>query len=309
MAAWSLEDVHLLYKLPFFDLLYQAHSVHIKNFPKNRIQISTLVNIKTGGCSEDCAYCGQSRHMGKGKCQPPMELCELEELINKAKERRATRLCMGAAWRSPRGKDLEKVCEMIKLVKSYDLESCVTLGFLAKEQVAKLKEAGLDYYNHNIDTSFEYYKEIVTTHTFEDRLKTIQNVQDAGIKICCGGILGMGESVDDRLQMLTLLANFKIQPQSVPINRLIPIKGTPLENEGKIDNFDFIRIIALARIMMEKSYVRLSAGRESMSEEMQALCFFAGANSIFYGEKLLTAENAMMEKDDDLLARLGLCKC
>ena len=307
--TWSLEDASQLFALPFNNLLYKAHSVHGENFDVNSIQISTLLSIKTGLCPENCSYCPQSVHNNTGVTKEPLMVVEeVVEAAKRAKAAGSTRFCMGAGWRGPKDADLETVCKMVEEVKALGLETCVTLGLLKDHQAERLKESGLDFYNHNIDTSPEYYKEIITTRTFEDRLETLGHVRQSGIKVCCGGILGMGETMEDRLKMLVVLANLPEQPESVPINKLIPIPGTPLENSMPVDSFDFVRTIAIARIMMPKAYVRLSAGRESMSDELQALCFFAGANSIFYGEKLLTAKNPVPEKDNQLLERLGIHK-
>lgn len=304
---WNVSQVQAIYDLPMNDLLFQAQLVHRQHFDQNKIQTSTLMSIKTGACPEDCAYCPQSGHYNTGLNKE--QLVALDEVIKSAKNAKrtgATRFCMGAAWRSPRSKDFPVVLEMVKQVKSLGLETCVTLGMLNDEQTAQLKQAGLDYYNHNLDTSAEYYDKIITTRTFQDRLDTLTKVREAGINVCAGGILGMGESLIDRLGLLKELANLPEHPQSVPINQLIAVKGTPLEDAKGLDPFEFIRMIAVARIMMPKSYVRLSAGRESMSDEMQAMCFFAGANSIFYGEKLLTTDNPDMNDDLKLFERLGL---
>lgn len=307
--TWTQEDAEAILHLPFNDLLYKAHSVHRENFDPNGVQVSTLLSIKTGGCKENCAYCPQSAKYSTGVApQQMMSLEEVKEAAARAKAAGASRFCMGAAWREPRDNQLEPICEMIQAVRDMGLESCVTLGLLKEHQAAKLKEAGLDFYNHNLDTSPDYYDKIITTRTFQDRLDTLENVRQAGIKVCCGGILGMGETEKDRVQMLVLLANLPEPPESVPINKLIPIPGTPLENTPPIHPLDFIRTIALARILMPKAYVRLSAGREQMSDEMQALAFFAGVNSIFYGETLLTAANPTPQKDDLLFERLGLSK-
>ena len=307
MAAWSFEKASALLKLSFNDLLYKAHTVYREHFDPNAIQISTLLSIKTGGCPENCAYCPQSAHYETGLSKERlMELTQVTAAARRAQMAGASRFCMGAAWRGPRDEDLELVCDMVQAVKSMGLETCVTLGLLEARQARRLKEAGLDYYNHNIDTSPEYYEQVITTRTFQDRLETLEHVRAAGIKVCCGGILGMGESEEDRVRMLVVLANLPEPPESVPINQLIRIPGTPLEQATPIDSFDFVRTIALARIMMPRAYVRLSAGREAMSDELQALCFFAGANSIFYGEKLLTAHNPVPEEDDLLFQRLGL---
>jgi biotin synthase len=304
---WQVSQVQSIYELPMNDLLFKAQLVHRENFDQNKVQTSTLMSIKTGACPEDCAYCPQSGHYNTGLSKE--QLVAIDEVIKNARNAKrtgATRFCMGAAWRSPRGKDFPVVLEMIKEVKALGLETCVTLGMLNEDQSKQLKAAGLDYYNHNLDTSAEYYDQIITTRTFQDRLDTLTKVRDAGINVCAGGILGMGETLNDRLGLLKELANLPEHPQSVPINQLIAVKGTPLEDAKELDSFEFIRMIAVARIMMPKSYVRLSAGRESMSDEMQAMCFFAGANSIFYGEKLLTTENPDMDHDLQLFARLGI---
>jgi biotin synthase len=306
-TPWTLTEVQKLYSLPFMDLLYQAQTVHRENFPANTMQVSTLLSIKTGSCPENCAYCPQSAHYQTGlKKEPLMEVAEVVEAATRAKQVGSTRFCMGAAWRGPRDADLEVVCQMVTEVKKLGLETCVTLGLLKDHQVEMLKAAGLDFYNHNIDTSPEFYAQIITTRTFEDRLKTLELVRKAGVKVCCGGILGMGETTQDRLQMLVLLANLEEAPESVPINKLIKISGTPLEGQPDIDPLEFVRMIAIARILMPKSYVRLSAGREEMSDELQALCFMAGANSVFYGEKLLTTPNPVLENDLQLFERLGI---
>jgi len=304
---WQNSELQALYDLPLNDLLFKAQAVHRQNFDPNKVQTSTLMSIKTGACPEDCAYCPQSGHYNTGLSKE--QLVAVDEVIKSAKNAKrtgATRFCMGAAWRSPRGKDFPVVLEMIKAVKNLGMETCVTLGMLNGEQTAQLKEAGLDYYNHNLDTSAEYYDQIITTRTFQDRLDTLSLVREAGINVCAGGILGMGETLQDRLGLIKELANLPEHPQSVPINQLIAVKGTPLEDAKQLDPFEFIRMIAVARIVMPKSYVRLSAGRESMNDEMQAMCFFAGANSIFYGEKLLTTENPDMNHDLQLFARLGI---
>jgi len=306
-TMWALPDVEALFDLPFNDLLFQAQQVHRLNFDPNKVQMSTLINIKTGGCAEDCSYCSQSAHY-----DTPLDreaLIEVDKVLTeakKAKDSGATRFCMGAAWRKPKASDLQVVLEMIKGVKELGMESCVTLGMLEEQQVTLLKEAGLDYYNHNIDTSPEYYDKVVTTRTFGDRIATINRVQDAGIRVCSGGILGMGESRRDRGSMLMELANLDPQPQSVPINLLIKIHGTPLADSPELDIFEFIRTIAVARILLPASYVRLSAGREQMSDEAQALCFLAGANSMFTGEKLLTTDNLSIDHDQALFRRLDI---
>ncbi len=306
---WLLQRAKKIFELPLNQLLYKAQKTHRKYFNPNAVQISTLLSIKTGGCPENCSYCPQSAHYKTSlKKEPLINIDDVIRAAKLAKEAGASRFCMGAAWRSPPNLALDSVCEMVTEIKNLGLETCVTLGLLKDSQAEKLKNAGLDFYNHNIDTSPEFYKEIITTRTFEDRLHTLESVRKAGIKVCCGGILGMGETNDDRIKMLVLLANLEQQPESVPINKLIKIPGTPLENIPDIDPFDFIRTIALARIIMPKSFVRLSAGREQMSDEMQALCFMAGANSIFYGEKLLTTDNPIPEKDNLLFERLGIQK-
>lgn len=304
---WKLEEVNALFTLPFNDLIYKAHQIHRAHFNPNEVQLSTLLNIKTGSCPENCSYCPQSAHYETGvQKEPLMNLETVLEAAKRAKSAGASRFCMGAAWRKPRDPDLDKVIEMIKAIKAEGLETCVTLGMLTQEQAQKLKTAGLDYYNHNIDTSEDHYKEITTTHTFQDRIDTIEHVREAGINVCCGGIIGMGEDVEDRASMLMTLANMKEPPESVPINLLLKIPGTPLENYENVDSFDFIRAVAVARILMPKSRVRLSAGRTKMSEEMQALCHFAGANSIHYGEKLLVTENPVPTQDIAFFDKLGL---
>lgn len=307
MKKWLLDDVLELFNLPFNDLLFKAHSIHRQNFNPNQIQLSTLYNIKTGSCPENCSYCSQSAHFNTGLKKEPLK--ELEDVLEKAraaKQNGASRFCMGAAWRGPRESDLDKVIEMVKEVKSLGLETCVTLGLLKPEQAVKLKEAGLDYYNHNIDTSESHYDKIITTRTFADRLETIQSVSDAGINVCCGGILGMGETTQDRAEMLMTLANMDTPPKSVPINMLVQVPGTPLHGTDAVDALDFVRTIAVARILMPASYVRLSAGRSEMSRELQALCFFAGANSTFSGEQLLTVENQSLSDDSLMFEKLGL---
>jgi biotin synthase len=296
-----------LYELPFNDLLFRAHSVHRENFDPNQIQLSKLLSIKTGGCPEDCGYCSQSARYATGL--KPSKLMEVEHVVaeaRKAKDGGATRYCMGAAWRSPKQNDLDAVVAMVRGVKELGLETCTTLGMLSREQAETLAEAGLDYYNHNIDTSKRFYGEIITTRSFADRLETLEHVRQAGIKVCAGGIIGMGETVEDRIDMLVTLANLPSPPESVPINMLIPMPGSKLANAAPIDPIEFVRIIALARILMPKSHVRLSAGRKTMTDELHALCFFAGANSIFVGDTLLTAANAGEDRDSSLLRRLGL---
>lgn len=304
---WTTEAITHLFEKPFFDLLFQAQQVHRAHFNPHQIQISSLLNIKTGTCPEDCAYCPQSGHYKTGLEKEKLwEIENVKAAAKNAKANGATRFCMGAAWRSPPKKAFESVLEMIKVVKEMGLETCVTLGMLDAEQTAQLKEAGLDYYNHNLDTSREYYPKIITTRTYQERLDTLEQVRTSGIKVCCGGILGMGETREDRIQLLKTLANLPEAPKSVPINQLIPIPGTPLGNSAPIDPFEFIRVIAAARVLMPTSWVRLSAGRKDMSDEMQALCFFAGANSIFYGDKLLTAPNPGINDDQSLFNRLNL---
>lgn len=306
---WSFENAQEIFEKPFLELVYEAQRVHHAHFKANEIQISVLLSIKTGGCPENCAYCPQSSHYATGlRKEPLMSLESVLEAAQSAKAQGATRFCMGAAWRSPRDEDLTKVAAMITEVKKLGLETCVTLGMLEEAQAHRLKAAGLDFYNHNIDTSESFYDKIITSRVFADRLQTLACVQKAGLQVCCGGIIGMGEANEDRIQMLVLLANLEVPPQSVPINKLIPIPGTPLAEAQSLDPLDFIRTIALARILMPTSFVRLSAGRESMSDEMQALCFMAGANSMFYGEKLLTMHNPLPNKDEALLSRLGLKK-
>ncbi|MEO5324291.1 biotin synthase BioB [Mesorhizobium sp. CC13] len=304
---WSREDAQAIYDLPFNDLIFRAQTVHRANFDPNRVQLSRLLSIKTGGCPEDCGYCSQSAHHESGlKASKLMEVQRVLAEAKKAKDAGATRYCMGAAWRSPKERDMEAVVAMIEGVKDLGMETCMTLGMLDLGQAQRLKQAGLDYYNHNIDTSERYYNEIITTRSFADRLDTLANVRDSGIKVCCGGIVGMGEEKADRVDMLVTLANLPEHPDSVPINMLIPIEGTPLGEAEPIEPIEFVRTIALARIMMPQSHVRLSAGRTAMSDEMQALCFFAGANSIFVGDTLLTAENPEEDKDSALFRRLGI---
>lgn len=306
-TIWNTKNVAELFDLPLIDLLFKAQTIHRQNFAPNQVQLATLLSIKTGTCPEDCSYCPQSAHYDTGlQKESLLDVAGVIKDAKQAKANGATRFCMGAAWRSPPKKDFPKVIEMIKAVKELGLESCVTLGMLDKEQAQQLHEAGLDYYNHNLDTSPEFYKKIITTRTYEDRLETLDHVRNAGIHVCCGGIVGMGETRQDRIEFLLQLANLPEPPQSVPINRLMAIKGTPLENVDKIDNLEFIRMIAVARIMMPTSFVRLSAGRDTMSEEMHALCFMAGANSMFSGEKLLTAPNPEMNNDNQLLSKLGM---
>ena len=307
LPAWTSEAAWSLYQLPFNDLLFKAQSIHRQHFNPNRVQLSKLLNIKTGGCAEDCGYCSQSSHHSTGLAAS--KLMEVEKVVaeaRKAKEGGATRYCMGAAWRNPKPRDMDAIVEMVSAVKGLGLETCMTLGMLDREQSDRLGAAGLDYYNHNIDTSERYYPKVISTRTFSDRLDALENVRQSGMKVCCGGILGMGEEEVDRVEMLVTLANLPEAPESVPINMLIPIAGTPLADAAPIAPIEFIRIIALARIMMPKSFVRLSAGRSAMSDEMQALCFFAGANSIFVGDTLLTAGNPENAADRKLFDRLGL---
>jgi len=304
---WAPDDVLALFRLPFNDLIYQAQSVHRTHFDPNAVQISTLLSIKTGGCPEDCAYCPQSAHFDTGVAsQKLMDKAEVLAEANRAKSSGATRFCMGAAWRSPRDSDIEQVAELIGGVKALGLETCATLGMLTGPQADRLKEAGLDYYNHNLDTSESHYGRVITTRTYQDRLDTLANVRAAGMHVCCGGILGLGEGLEDRAEMLRTLANLPVHPESVPINLLVRVEGTPLASAETVHPLDFVRTIAVARILMPESFVRLSAGRESMSEELQALCFLAGANSIFYGEKLLTTPNPATDADRQLFDRLGL---
>ncbi|MGZ8187981.1 MAG: biotin synthase BioB [Methylosarcina sp.] len=304
---WRLDEVQALFALPFMDLIYQAQSIHRDNFDPNEVQVSSLLSIKTGSCSEDCGYCPQSARYDAGVT--PEALMPVETVLlaaQKARKEGASRFCMGAAWRKPKDKDIDRVIEMVQGVKALGMETCVTLGMLTDEQTARLKEGGLDYYNHNLDTSEEYYSEIITTRTYQDRLDTLERVREAGINVCCGGIVGMGESDNDRAKLLIELANMPKHPESVPINMLVQVEGTPLMGTDPLDPLIFVRTIAVARILMPKSRVRLSAGRNAMSDEMQALCFLAGANSIFYGEKLLTTDNPMTNRDRTLFERLGL---
>lgn len=304
---WTREEALELYRRPFNDLLFEAHSLHRRYFDPNSVQKSRLISIKTGGCPEDCGYCSQSAKYDSGlKASKLMAVEEVLEGARAAKASGATRYCMGAAWRSPKARDMDTIVAMVEGVKELGLETCMTLGMLSDDDVGRLKHAGLDYYNHNIDTSERYYSEIITTRSFESRIDTITRVREAGIKVCCGGILGMGEESQDRVDMLVTLANLEAHPESVPVNMLIPIPGTPLAGTEKIDGIDFVRTIALARIMMPKSVVRLSAGRTEMSDELQALCFFAGANSIFVGDTLLTADNPGDDADGVLFEKLGL---
>ncbi|MBP6011278.1 MAG: biotin synthase BioB [Alphaproteobacteria bacterium] len=305
--AWTTAEARALFDLPFADLIFRAQTVHRAHFDPNEVQMSTLLSIKTGGCPEDCGYCSQSAHFETGlKASKLMALDEVRRAAEQAKAGGASRFCMGAAWREPKDRDIDVLCDMVREVKGLGLESCMTLGMLTQSQAQRLADAGLDYYNHNIDTGPEYYEKVVTTRTLQDRLDTLGHVRDAGMAVCCGGIIGMGEAREDRVGMLVTLANLPTPPESVPINALMQIKGTPLGESARVENFEFVRTIAAARIMMPKSVVRLSAGRENMSEELQSLCFLAGANSIFIGPKLLTTKNPAKEKDDALWQKLGV---
>jgi len=304
---WQIGEIKAFFKLPFNDLLFKAHSIHRETFDPNKVQVSSLLNIKTGACPEDCSYCSQSSKYDTGlEREKLMEVEEVLKQAQNAKNKGATRFCMGAAWRNPTDKSLDKVIPMIQGVKAMGMETCVTLGMLSSKQAAVLKEAGLDYYNHNIDTSKENYSNVVTTREFQDRLDTLEAVKEANINVCSGGILGMGETETDRASMLQSLANLEKHPDSVPINLLVPIPGTPFENVKPPSESEFVRTIAVARILMPHSVVRLSAGRLDMGEGMQALCFFAGANSIFYGEQLLTTDNPTVANDKLLFNRLGI---
>ncbi|NJD25803.1 MAG: biotin synthase BioB [Betaproteobacteria bacterium] len=307
VSRWTVDEVLALYDLPLMDLVWRAQSVHREHFDPNAIQRSTLLSVKTGGCSEDCGYCSQS---ARNKTDLERErLMAVEDVVaaaKVAKDKGASRFCMGAAWRGPKDKDLDQVLDMVREVKSLGLQTCVTLGMLQEGQAEKLKGAGLDYYNHNLDTDAEFYGQVITTHTHGDRLDTLEQVRDAGIKVCSGGIIGMGESRKNRAALIVQLANLPKPPESVPINNLVPIPGTPMAGNARLDPFEFVRTIAAARIAMPTSWVRLSAGREEMSDELQALCFLAGANSMFYGERLLTTGNPDVDRDDALFARLGL---
>jgi biotin synthase len=306
-VKWPVSELAALFDLPFSDLMFRAQRVHREHFNPNAIQLSTLLSIKTGGCPEDCGYCPQAAryHTGIEK-QQLLPLGEVIQAAQAAKANGASRFCMGAAWRSPKQKDLEQVTEMIKAVKDLGLETCATLGMLKDGQAEQLREVGLDYYNHNLDTAPEFYKEIVTTRDYEDRLDTLQKVRGAGIHVCCGGIVGMGETRLQRAALIAQLANMDPQPESVPINNLVQVEGTPLHGTEKLDPFEFVRTIAVARIAMPKAFVRLSAGRQELGEAVQAMCFLAGANSIFYGEKLLTTENPEAQQDRQLMDRLGI---
>jgi len=304
---WQLDEVQALFALPFIDLIFKGQTIHREHFDPNEVQISSLLSIKTGACSEDCGYCPQSARYDSGLT--PEALMPVEAVLQaaqQAKDQGASRFCMGAAWRQPKDKDVERVIEMVQGVKALGMETCVTLGMLTDAQTLRLKEGGLDYYNHNLDTSEDYYSEVITTRTYQDRLDTLDRVRDAGINVCCGGIVGMGESAVDRAQLLIQLANMSKHPESVPVNMLVQVEGTPLMGAEELDPIVFVRTLAVARIMMPKSRVRLSAGRNNMSDEMQALCFLAGANSIFYGDKLLTTDNPMTNHDLALFERLGV---
>jgi biotin synthase len=304
---WTLAEVSALFNTPFADLLYNAQRVHRAHHEPNTVQMSTLLSIKTGACPEDCAYCPQSVRYDTGiEREALMDVDTVRAAATRARDAGATRFCMGAAYRSPKNKDLALIVDMVKAVRALGLETCATLGMLSPEQAQELAAAGLDFYNHNLDTSREFYPQIISTRTYEDRLDTLAAVRGAGLKVCCGGIIGMGESLTDRAELLRTLANLPEHPESVPINQLVPVPGTPLEGSARVDPFDFVRTIAVARVLMPQAQVRLSAGRGEMSDELQALCFLAGANSIFYGEKLLTTGNPDVERDQRLFARLGL---
>jgi len=307
VEKWSREEIAALFALPFNDLILQAQEIHRQNFTPNTLQMSQLLSIKTGGCSEDCGYCSQSAKFDTGL--KASKLLETEVVINNAiaaKEGGAQRFCMGAAWREPKDRDMDDLCEMVSAVKELGLETCMTLGMLSDDQAQRLSSAGLDYYNHNIDTSPDDYGRVISTRTFEDRLETLNRVRKSGMKVCCGGIVGMGEQVEDHIGLLKALANMSPPPESVPINALVPVAGTPLGNSEPVHAIEFVRIIAVARILMPQSHVRLSAGRETMSDETQALCFLAGANSVFVGDTLLTTDNPKRSQDDILFNRLGI---
>ncbi|WP_180683299.1 biotin synthase BioB [Tepidicella baoligensis] len=306
-TRWSVAAVEALYELPFMDLLFRAQQVHRAHFDPNEVQLSTLLSIKTGGCAEDCGYCPQSAHFDTGlEASKIMSLDEVLEAARAAKEQGATRFCMGAAWRSPKERDMERVVAMIEGVRELGLETCMTLGMLDGEQARQLKDAGLDYYNHNLDTSPDYYGHVISTRTYQDRLDTLASVRQAGINVCCGGIVGMGETRTQRAGLIAQLANLDPYPESVPINHLVAVPGTPLADAEPIDPFEFVRTIAVARITMPTTMVRLSAGREQMDDALQTLCFAAGANSIFYGDRLLTTTNPQAQRDRRLFERLGL---
>lgn len=304
---WQIDEITQLFEQPFNDLLFQAQQCHRQNFDANEVQVSTLLNIKTGACPEDCSYCSQSVRYDSGlEREKLMDVDTVVAAARQAQADGASRFCMGAAWRSPRDRDLDVVVKMVEEVAALGMETCVTAGMLTDRQAERLERAGLDYYNHNLDTSPEFYGEVITTRTYEDRLETLGHARDAGLKVCSGGILGMGEARKDRAGLLAQLANLPQHPQSVPINMLVPVAGTPLGDADPLDPLEFVRTVAVARIMMPKAYVRLSAGRESMSDELQSLCFLAGANSIFYGDKLLTTANASADHDQELFRRLGI---
>lgn len=306
-VAWTLAEVLALYELPLMDLVWRAQGVHRENFDANAVQRSTLLSVKTGGCSEDCSYCSQSaRYDTDTERERLMPLDQVVAAAQAAKAKGASRFCMGAAWKGPKDNDLDRVLDMVREVKALGMQTCVTLGMLQDGQAERLKEAGLDYYNHNLDTDKEFYGQVIKTHTQEDRLDTLDQVRDAGINVCSGGIIGMGESRKNRAALIAQLANMPQPPESVPINNLVPIPGTPLADNPRLDPFEFVRTIAAARITMPKSWVRLSAGRQEMSDELQALCFLAGANSMFYGDFLLTTGNPDVDRDDALFARLGI---
>lgn len=306
-ARWTIADITAVYEQAFNDLLHKAHTVHREHHPKNELQMATLLSIKTGACPEDCGYCSQSGHF-KTHVEKEKLMCinDVLESARDAKAKGASRFCMGAAWRSPPAKAIPELTAMISEVKKLGMETCMTLGMLSPEDAATLKGAGLDFYNHNIDTSPSYYEKVVTTRSFKDRLDTLENVRKAGIQVCCGGILGLGETREDRIEFLMTLANLEVPPESVPINRLIPVEGTPLASAKQVEGIELVRTIATARILMPKSAIRLTAGRTEMSDELQAMCFFAGANSVFIGDKLLTEENPQREKDKILFTKLGL---
>jgi biotin synthase len=306
-ARIDFASVEALFELPFNDLLFQAQTTHRAHFDANAVQLSTLLSVKTGGCSEDCGYCSQSaRHDAGLERERLLDVAEVVDAARAAKESGATRFCMGAAWRGPKDKDLDGVAEMVRQVKALGLETCVTLGMLKEGQAERLKDAGLDYYNHNLDTAQEFYGQVISTHTYQDRLDTLGQVRDAGIKVCCGGIVGMGESRRVRAKLIAELAALEPQPESVPINMLVKIPGTPMAEQADLEPFEFVRTIAVARIALPRSHVRLSAGRRELGEAVQALCFLAGANSIFYGDRLLTTDNPDVEADQALFAKLGL---
>lgn len=307
VRRWTVDEVLALYDMPLMDLVFHAQQVHREHFDANAIQRSTLLSVKTGGCSEDCSYCSQSaRYDTDLERERLMPLDEVVAAARAAKDKGASRFCMGAAWRGPKDNDLDKVLAMVREVKALGMQTCVTLGMLKEGQAEKLKEAGLDYYNHNLDTDKDFYGQVIKSHTHDDRLDTLDQVRDAGINVCSGGIIGMGESRRNRAALIVQLANLPTPPESVPINNLVPIPGTPLADRPRLDPFEFVRTIAAARIAMPASWVRLSAGRQEMSDELQALCFLAGANSMFYGDHLLTTGNPEVDRDDALFARLGL---